>query len=32
MDGILPRVSARTGEGHLNGYRVQVFNAGGWHY
>jgi hypothetical protein len=32
MDGTLRRVTPHTCEGTLNGYRVIVSSAGGWHY
>jgi hypothetical protein len=33
MDGILRRVTERTWQGALAGYRVQVFRCGdSWHY
>jgi hypothetical protein len=33
MDGALRKLTDRTWEGTLRGYRVQVFDAGGgWHF
>ena len=33
MDGVLRKLTDRTWEGTLHGYRVQVFYAaGGWHF